>query len=100
MAEAKLLVYYLYILNASGKLVATVSLRDLIVAEPETKLYQIMNSNVLYVLEEDKIASLNEIITKYSLISIPVVNSEKQMLGVVIINDVVHNLLKNRWKRI
>lgn len=93
-------IYYLYIVNSSGKLVATVSLRDLIVAEPETKLKQIMNPNVLYVLDEDKIESLNEIIAKYSLLAVPVVNSEKEMLGVVIINDVVHNLLKTRRRRI
>ena len=92
-------IYYLYIADASDKLVATVSLRDIIVAEPETKLKQIMNSNIIYVLDEDKMEFLSEIITKYSLLAIPVVNSEKQMQGVVIINDVVHNLLKNRRKR-
>lgn len=92
-------IYYLYIVNSSEKLVATVSLRDIIVAEPDTKLNQIMNSNVLFVQDEDKIESLNEIITKYSLLAIPVVNSNEEMIGVVIINDVVHNLLKNRRKR-
>jgi len=93
-------IYYLYIVNTNGKLIATVSLRDIIVAEPETKLNQIMNSNVLYVLDEDKIESLNEIIAKYSLLALPVVNSEKVMVGVVIINDVVHNLVRNRRKRL
>lgn len=93
-------IYYLYIVNASEKLVATVSLRDLIVSEPETKLNEIMNSDILYVMDEDKMESLNEIITKYSLLAIPVVNAEKQMRGVVIINDLVHNLLKNRRKRV
>ncbi|HEY5586105.1 MAG TPA: CBS domain-containing protein [Ruminiclostridium sp.] len=92
-------IYYLYIVNSFGKLVATVSLRDIVVSEPETKLNQIMNSKILYVLDEDNIESLNEIITKYSLLAIPVVNSEEEMIGVVIINDVVHNLLKNRRKR-
>ena len=91
--------YYLYIIKASGRLVATVSLRDIIVAEPDTKLKEIMNSNVIYLNDEDKIQSLNEIITKYSLLSIPVVNLEKEMVGVVIINDVAHNLFKNRRKR-
>ena len=92
-------IYYLYIVNASGKLVATVSLRDVIVSEPDTKLSQIMDPDVLYVLDEDKIQSLNDIITKYSLLAVPVVNAEKEMQGVVIINDVMHSLQRSRRKR-
>lgn len=91
-------IYYLYIVNASSRLVATVSLRDIIVSEPETQLSQIMNTDILYVLDEDKIESLSEIITKYSLLAIPVVDSEMRMLGVVIINDVVHDLVRNKRK--
>jgi magnesium transporter len=93
-------IYYLYIINASGNLVATVSLRDLIVAEPETKLKQIMNTNVIYVVDQDKMESIGEIITKYNLTAIPVVNSEMQMEGCIVIDDVVYSLLRNRRKRI
>ncbi len=93
-------IYYLYIVNDSDKLVASVTLRDLIVSEPETKLKQIMNPNIICVFDDDKIESLDEMITKYNLLAIPVVNAQKEILGVVIINDMVHNLLKNRWKRI
>lgn len=93
-------IYYLYIVDNFDKLVATVTLRDLIVSEPELELRRIMNPNVIYVFDDDKIASLHEIITKYNLLAIPVVNSEKQILGVVIINDMLHNLLKNRRKKI
>jgi len=93
-------IYYLYIVDDFNQLVATVTLRDLIVAEPELELKQIMNPNLIYVFDDDKIASLHEIITKYNLLAIPVVNAEKQILGVVIINDMLHNLLKNRRKKI
>ncbi len=92
-------IYYLYIVNAADQLVATVSLRDIIVAEPETLLRQIMNVNVLFVQDEDKMAILDEIITKYSLLAIPVVDAGKTMQGVVIINDVMHNLVRNRRRR-
>jgi magnesium transporter len=92
------MIYYLYIVDSSGNLVATVSLRDLIIAEPEIKLHQIMNTNIIYVLDEDKMESIGDIIAKYSLLAIPVVNSEKHMQGVVIIDDIVYNLLKNKRK--
>ena len=93
-------IYYLYILNNNEKLIATVTLRDIIVAEPETKLKEIMNTNIVYVFDEAKARSLNEIISKYSLLAVPVVNTEMEMEGVVVINDVVDDLLKNRRTRI
>jgi magnesium transporter len=93
-------IYYLYIVDEMEKLVATVSLRDLIVAEPTTRLSEIMNRDVIFVHDTDKIDSINEIISKYSLLAVPVVDEEEIMTGVVIINDVVYNLLKYRRRRI
>lgn len=93
-------IYYLYIVDDMDKLIATVSIRDIVVTEPETKIKEIMNANVLYVYDNDKIDSINEIIAKYNLLALPVVDRDKTMLGMVIINDVVYNLLKARRKRV
>lgn len=92
-------IYYLYVLDDDEKLVATVSLRDIVVSEPETRLNQIMNKNVVYVYDYDKIDSIAEILTKYSLLAVPVVDGDMVMVGMVLIDDVVHNLLKSRRKR-
>ncbi len=93
-------IYYLYIVNELEKLVATVSLRDLIVSEPQTRLNQIMDSDVIFVYDTDKIDSITEIISKYSLLAVPVVDEAEIMVGVVEINDIVHNLLKAKKKRL
>lgn len=92
-------IYYLYIVNESEKLLATVSLRDLIVAEPQTKLSEIMNKNVIFIYDTDKIDSIAEVVSKYSLFAVPVVDENETMVGVVEVNDVVHNLLKARKRR-
>lgn len=92
--------YCLFVVNEAEKLTATVSLRDLIIAQPQTRLRDIMDTEVISVLEDDKTGSLNEIMTKYNLLAVPVVDAERKMVGVVIINDIVHNLLKNKMKRI
>jgi magnesium transporter len=94
------MIYYLYIVSDEGKLEAIVSLRDLVVALPETKLRDIMKTDIVYVRDEDRIESLNDIISKYNLLAIPVVDANKLMLGMVIINDIVYNLLKSRRKRL
>jgi magnesium transporter len=92
-------VYYLYIVDDEEKLIAHLSLRDLIIAEPEIQLHEIMNSNVIYVSDDEQIDTLNEIITKYNLLAVPVVDDKKVLLGIVPINDVVYNLLKSKRKR-
>ncbi len=93
-------IYSLYIVDEKERLIAAVALRDIVVAEPEIKIKEIMNENVLYVYDNDKIDSINEIISKYNLLALPVVDKDKTMLGMVIINDVVYNLLKARRKRV
>jgi CBS domain-containing protein/sporulation protein YlmC with PRC-barrel domain len=91
--------YYLYIVDEAEKLLATISLRDLIVAEPQTKLSEIMDKNVIFINDTDNIDSIAEIISKYSLFAVPVVDENETMVGVVEVNDVVHNLLKARKRR-
>ena len=92
-------IYYIYVVNSSEKLLATVSLRDIIVSDPNSKLKEIMSDDVIYVYDTDKLASINEIISKYSLLAVPVVDEDEVLSGVVVINDVVFNLLRARRKR-
>lgn len=93
-------IYYLYVVDSEERLVSTVSLRDIIISEPEIKLNQIMNKNIVYVYDTDKIDSLNEIIAKYSLLAVPVVDINRKLLGMVVINDVMETLLRARRKRL
>ncbi|MCZ8515052.1 CBS domain-containing protein [Paenibacillus filicis] len=92
-------IYYIYIVNDEGKLIAHLSLRDLIIAEPETQLQEILDRNVIYVSDDEQIDTLNEIISKYNLLAVPVVDDKMFLVGIVPINDVVYNLLKSRRKR-
>ncbi|HBF37872.1 MAG TPA: magnesium transporter MgtE [Firmicutes bacterium] len=93
-------IYYLYVVDDEGKLTAIVSLRDLIVADPDIKLEEIMNRKIVYVYDQDNINSLVEIISKYSLLAVPVVSHENKMVGVVIIDDVVFEILKSKKRRL
>jgi magnesium transporter len=93
-------IYYLYVLDDEEKLVATVSLRDIVISEPLVMLKEIMNLKVIFAYDHDKINTLAEIITKYSLLAIPVVDEHSVMQGMVIIDDVVDTLLKSRRRRL
>jgi len=93
-------IYYLYIVDDSEKLIATVSLRDLVVSLPETRIDEIMNTRMIYVQDTDEIESIGEIISKYNLLAVPVVDKDMVLLGMVIIDDIVYNLLRAKRRRV
>ncbi len=92
-------IYYLYVLDDDERLVATVSLRDIVISEPDVMLKQIMNEKIIFVYDDDQIDSLAEIVSKYSLLAIPVVDKEMRMLGMVIIDDIIHTLIRSKRRR-
>lgn len=92
--------YYLYVIDDGGRLVGVVSLRDLIVADGEAKLRDIMRKNVIYVSDEDTLDDLTELVTKYELLGVPVVDKDRVLVGMAILNDIVDEVLLPRWKKI
>lgn len=89
-------IYSLNVVDEGEHLIASVSLRDVVVAEPRTKLAEIMDSKVICVRDTDKIGSITELISKYNLLAVPVVDRNMVLVGMVIIDDVVYTLLKTR----
>ena len=93
-------IYSLFVIDADEKLIATVSLRDLVVSTPTMTLEQIMNKNVISVQDEDKVNTLAQIISKYDLLAIPVTDAENTLLGMVVIDDIVEDLMyKGKTKK-
>jgi len=93
-------IYLLNVVDEGERLIASVTLRDLVVAEPHTRLDAIMDTKVIYVKDTDEIGSIAEIISKYNLLAVPVVDRGMVLLGMVIIDDVVYTLLKSRRRGI
>jgi magnesium transporter len=91
--------YNLFIVSYSGKLMANVSLRDLVISEPSVILKDIMRKNPVSVEDQDKLDSLAEIVSKYNLLAVPVVNKNQVLEGIVVIDDIVDDLLGDRKTR-
>jgi flagellar motility protein MotE (MotC chaperone)/sporulation protein YlmC with PRC-barrel domain len=91
--------YYIYVVNNSNKLKGVIHLRDIIVADPKENLEKIMNKEFPYIYDKDDLHDLIKIISKYNLMAIPVTDNDKNLLGNVIINDIVYEMLKKN-KRI
>lgn len=89
-------VFYLYVVSESGRLNGTVSLRDLAVAAPATPLGEIMDEEFQTVRDEERLGELNEVLSKYSLPAVAVVDEDRVLLGTVIVSDVLYHLLHHR----
>ncbi len=94
-AEAET-IYYLYILGKDETLLGVVSLRDLLVAEPETRLQDLMQTRIISVLPEDSNAQVTELIDKYALLALPVVEEGGKLAGIITVDDVVEMLIPDR----
>jgi len=94
------MIYSLFITDEDEKLVATVSLRDLVISQPTMTLAEIMNKDVICVFDEDKIDTLAVIILKYDLLAIPVTEKDNTLVGMVVIDDIVEDLMdKGKTKK-
>jgi len=91
--------YNLFVVAHNGELKATVSLRELVISDPGTVLKNIMRTNPVYVRDNDKLDSLAEIISKYNMLAVPVVNNNNTLEGMVVIDDIVDDLLGKRKTR-
>lgn len=92
-------IYYLYITDEKQILRGGLSLRDLVIAEPDRKLSEIMSQTIISVRDTDNLNSMINLISKYNLPSLPVIDEKEVMVGVVIVNDVVYELLKPKRRR-
>ena len=83
------LIYYVYVTDEDRRLLGVISLRDLLVAEPETRLAEIMDTRVVAVPldeEKDKIASH---FAKYGMMAIPVVDGDNRIEGTILFKSLL-----------
>jgi len=90
------MLYSILVTDDKERLVATISLRDLVVETPETELHQFMDVKLITVFDDDKIDSLAEIISKYNMLAIPVIDEGSKIQGIVIIDSIVKDLVNKR----
>ena len=90
---------YLYLLDAGGRLVGVASLRDLVLAEPDRPVVEIMEDDVVDTAADVDEEEVGRIMTKYDLLAIPVVDDERRPLGIVTLDDALDAVLPADWKQ-
>ncbi len=83
-------VYSIYVVDSDDRLLGILSLRRLLFAEPTTLIGEIYkNERIHYVKTNDTKARVAEIMEKYDLVAIPVVDFQNKLVGRITIDDVV-----------
>lgn len=98
-AEEVETVYYIYIIDTDEKLLGVVSLRDLLLAPLDATLSDIMETKLKTVTPDADEVEVAEIISKYNLVAIPVLDNDGFILGIVTIDDVIDRILPPSAKR-
>jgi CBS domain-containing protein len=92
-------IYYVYVTDDGERLVGVLSLRDLIVAPPDTPLAEVMIREPVAVgllADEDEVA---EVVAHYNLLAVPVIDDEGRIEGIVTVDDALDAIIPAAWKK-
>ena len=82
-------IYSLYVTDASRHLTGILSLRDLVIAEPEERLGDVMTREVVSVATDTDQEDVARVIQRYDFLAVPVVDREERLVGIVTVDDVI-----------
>jgi CBS domain-containing protein len=86
-------IYYLYVVDEGERMVGVLSLRNLIISSPERLLSEIMIKDCITVTPEMNQRQVAEVISKYNLLAVPVLDGEGRVQGIVTVDDVIDLML-------
>lgn len=79
-----------YVTGEGRRLIGAVTIRALILAEPSAPVGSVMDENIISVSTLDDKEKVANLFTKYGSIVLPVVDSEKRLVGIVTVDDVMN----------
>lgn len=78
-----------YVLDPKRKLIGTISLRRLLLSEPDATIGDLMHENIVTVQTLDDQEDVARAFLKYDFTSMPVVDSEGRLVGIITVDDIV-----------
>jgi CBS domain-containing protein len=91
--------FYVYVTDTQDHLMGVFSLKDLIFAEPTARVDDFMENRVKSVHLTDQQDDVAQVITKYDLLAIPVVDDQNMMHGIVTADDALDKIIPTAWKK-
>jgi magnesium transporter len=81
--------YYVWVVDDSGKLVGVVSIKDLVLEPRDKKIGDIMNPDVISVDANTDQEEVARIVRQYDLVHVPVVNGHHRLIGRITHDDII-----------
>ncbi len=92
-------IYYVYVVDDANRLVGVLSLRDLIVAQPDALIADVMIDEPVATGALESAESVAETIAHYNLLAVPVVDDDGRMVGIVTVDDAIDTVAPAAWRR-
>lgn len=78
-----------FVTSPDKKLIGVVTLREIVFAEPDTMIGDLMNTHVFFAYTHDDKEEIGKKFSKYDMLSLPVVDTEERLVGIITIDDAV-----------
>ena len=82
-------IYTCYVMDAKRTLEGVVTVKDLLMNPYETVIGDIMDTHVIKAVTTDDQEDVTDMFQRYDLLSLPVVDHENRLVGIVTVDDVV-----------
>ena len=89
IGEDKETIYICFVTSAHRKLEGIVTVKDLLLADPDTVIEDLMDRNVIYAVTTEDQESVSEKFSDYDLMALPVVDTEGRLVGIVTVDDII-----------
>ena len=92
-------IFYVYVTDRKKKLEGVFSLKELVLAEPKTLVARFMHERFVSVNVQDSQDAVAQLVSKYNLLAVPVVDDEGKLHGIVTADDALDKIIPTAWKK-
>ncbi len=92
-------IFYVYVTDIANHLIGVFSLSNLIFAQPDTVVSDFTVKRIVSVHPLDKQDDVAQVMSKYDLLAVPVVDEDNCMHGIVTADDALDKIIPTAWKK-
>ncbi len=92
-------IFYIYVADQDEHLLGVFSLRQLVLAQPDSLVIDFMEKRVVSVDLMDSQEDCAQVVSKYNLLAVPVVDEQKRLHGIVTADDALDKIIPTAWKK-
>ncbi len=82
-------IYTCYVTDKYRTLIGVISVKSLLLANPEETIEDLMETNIIYVNTIDDKEDVANMFHKYGFLALPVVDKEKKLVGIITVDDAI-----------